>query len=331
MNLMLLPDRERRHRLQFYVLSKLGYRTRLAIAGGLILTGLALQLLLPWTHAGWVLAITVPILLVGNLLLLVRGYNLAPAHRGSAGQWEKTTRDRFRQVAELEQRIRRWDETFADVTCVTGALSLLLAAGATFVIVWMLELSEATRPWTPLFAADAVVLLLPHWLTGTRRGWRPVALRQQIEALETALQAIEHFQVPPCQLQPMFEMAGSGEKRTPVGARVFIRFPEAPEDFLGLQLQVSVNDVQGTHYPYLYAVIIARPSFGMLAGHRKDIARIGSSLTVESNRDAEVEVIVIRQPTTKTSGYHTDAAAIRRIANAAWRSVSHVLAGVATP
>jgi hypothetical protein len=220
----------------------------------------------------------------------------------------------------------------SDVTCVTGALSLLLVAGAMFAIVWMLESSEATRPWTPLFAADAVVLLLPHWITGTRRGWRPVALRQQIEALETALQTIERFQTPPCQIQPMFEMAGSGEKRTPVGARVFIRFPEAPEDFLGLQLQVAVNDVQGTHYPYLYAVIIARPSFGMLAGHHfKDIARISASLTVESNRDAEVEVIVIRQRTTKTSGYHTDAAAIRRIANAAWHSVAHVLAGIATP
>jgi hypothetical protein len=97
-----------------------------------------------------------------------------------------------------------------------------------------------------------------------------VTLRQQIEALETALHTIEHFQVPPCQVQPMFEMAGS-------------------------------------------------------------VTRLGSPLTVESNRDAEVEVIVIRQPTTKTSGYHTDAAAIRRITNAAWHSVAHVLAGVATP
>lgn len=62
-----------------------------------------------------------------------------------------------------------------------------------------------------------------------------------------ALRVIEHFSVPPCKIQPMFEMVGSGEKRTPKAARVFIRFPEAPEDFLGLQPQVSVNEVQGNH------------------------------------------------------------------------------------
>jgi hypothetical protein len=330
-NLMLLPDRERRHLLQFYVWPRLGYRTRLAVAGGLILVALAIQLLWSWSNAVPLLLITLPILLVGNLLLLVRGYNLAPAHSGSTGQWEKTTRDRFRQVPELERQIRRWDETFVDVTCVTGALCLLAAAGATFLIVLLLDSSPATQRWVPVFAADAAVLLLPYWITGTRRGWRPVSLRQQVESLEAALQVIERFPTPPCQIQPMFEMAGSGEKRTPMAARVFVRFPEAPEDFLGLQFQVAVNDVQGTHYPYLYAVIIARPGFGLLASHFKAISRIGASLTVERSKDQEVEVIVIRQKTTKTSGYHTDPSAVRRIAGIAWTSVSRVLAGIATP
>lgn len=328
---MLLPDRECRHRLQFYLLPGMGYPTRLAIAGALVLTGLAIQLLWPWTDALPVLLVTAPMLLAGNLFLLVRGYSLAPAIRSRSGQWEKTTRDRFHQVLELERKIRRWDETFVDVTCLTGAISLALLAGATLVVVWMLDSSAATRPWTLVFIVDAAVLLLPHWITGTRRGWRPVALRQQIESLEVALKVIEHFSVPPCQIQPMFELVGRAEKRTPINARVFIRFPEGPEDFLGLQLQVSVNEVQGTHYPYLYAVLIARPGFGMLDEHLKNIRRIGKTLKVESKQDDEVEVIVLRQRTTKNSGYHTDAAAVRKIANVAWNSVSYLLAGVATP
>lgn len=328
---MLLPDRECRHRLQFYVLPSLDYPTRLAVAGALILTGLAIQLLWPWTEPTIVLIVTAPLLLAGNLFLLVRGYSLAPADRSRSGQWEKTTRDRFHQVLELERKIRSWDETFVDVTCVTGALSLALLVAAVFAVFWILDASEATSPWSVVFFIDAAVLLLPHWITGTRRGWRPVALRQQIESLEVALKVIEHYSVPPCQIQPMFELIGSDEKRTPIAARVFIRFPEGPEDFLGLQLQVSVNEVQGTHYPYLYAVLIARPEFGLLDDHLDSISRIGKTLTIESKRDDDVHVIVLRQPTTKNSGYHTDAAAVRKIANVAWNSVSYLLAGIATP
>ncbi len=327
----MLPDRECRHRLQFYVLPSMVYPARLAVAGTLILFGLAIQLLWPWTEPMTVLLVTAPMLVAGNLLLLVRGYSLAPASRSRSGDWEKTTRDRFHQVLELERKIRRWDETFVDVTCMTGAISLALLTGAMLLLVWLLNLFDTTRPWATVFVVDAAVLLLPHWITGTRRAWRPVALRQQIESLEIALKVIEHYSVPPCQIQPMFELVGSDEKRTPIAARVFIRFPEGPEDFLGLQLQVSVNEVQGTHYPYLYAVLIARPNFGMLDDHLENIRRIGKTLTVESKRDADVHVIVLRQRTTKNSGYHTDAAAVRKIANVAWNGVSYLLAGVATP
>ncbi|MFV1965019.1 MAG: hypothetical protein ACC628_06320 [Pirellulaceae bacterium] len=54
------------------------------------------------------------------------------------------------------------------------------------------------------------------------------------------------------------------------------------------------------------------------------------NLTVEGTPENDVGVIVIRQHTTKTSGYHTKPKAIARIARAAWRSVAEILAGVAT-
>ena len=105
MTTQLLPDRERRHLLQFYVWPRLEYRTRLAMAGSLVLAGLALQMLWPWNDTMLMLWITVPLLLAGNLLLLVRGYNLKPQSQESTGRWEKTTRDRLRQVQSLEQKV----------------------------------------------------------------------------------------------------------------------------------------------------------------------------------------------------------------------------------
>ncbi|MFV1965020.1 MAG: hypothetical protein ACC628_06325 [Pirellulaceae bacterium] len=259
MNVTVLPDRERRHLLQFYLAPKMGYRTRLGLAAGLIATGLLLQLLWPSQERAYMVTFSV-LLLAGNAFLLVRGYNLRPRHRLSRGDWEKTTRDRFRQVRELEKKVRSWDETFADCTCVTGLVCLAALAATVAFVTFLLNSQAGTRSWAPVFAIDAAVLLLPHWVTGTRRGWKPVTLRQHIDSVEAALKAIESFSDPPCQIQPMLNMAGKGDKRVPIEARAFIRFPDGPEEFLGLQFQVSVNDVQGTKYPYLYAVIVARPS-----------------------------------------------------------------------
>ena len=87
----LLPDRERRHLLQFYFFPKWDYYVRLAWAGGLIGVGLLLQLLWMPSSSTPILLLTLPLLLVGTLLLLVRGFNLKPAGQLHEGEWEKTT------------------------------------------------------------------------------------------------------------------------------------------------------------------------------------------------------------------------------------------------
>jgi len=341
----LLPDRERRHLLQFYLFAKMDYGLRLAWAGALIGAGLVIQLLCITFEPAPVLMATLPLLLFGTIMLLARGFDLTPTHRLSGGEWEKTTRDRFREVRRLESQVQSWDEALIDVTCASGVVVfLLVGGGVAAVCFFMLQTHHSLQNEAILFAADAAVLILPHWITGTRRGWRPVALRQQLDSLETALSAIEDFEAPACQIQPMFEMTGKGKKRTPNAARAFIRFPDGPEDFLGIQFQVSLNDVQGTKYPYLYAVIIAKEPFGLLEKHLSTIRnrlqtprkhggglldflkpRESGGLTVESSREEDVDVIIIRQHTTKESGYHTDASACSRIARAAWSSSTEVL------
>jgi hypothetical protein len=340
-----LPDRDRRHLLQFYVAPKLEYRRRLAWASALILAGLGIQFLVPFESVVVMLVISVPLLLVGNSFLFVRGYNLKPAAMNKRPEWEKTTRDRFQKTRQIEQQVKRWDESFTDLTCVSGAVGLalvLMASGVIWIVIWT---QPMLRFWAPVWVADAAVLLLPHWITGTRRGWRPIALRQQIDALETALKVLEKYESPPCQIQPMFEMVGEKKQRVPRAARVFVRFPDGPDEFLGIQFQVALNNVQGTNYPYLYAVIVARPEFGLLTDYLPKVqatlesrqartatgwldrlrAKRPGKLTVESNRESEVDVIVIRQTTTKNSGYHTDGMAIARIAHAAWQGTARIL------
>ena len=343
----ILPDPERRHLLQFYVAPQMGYGTRLSVAGVLIAAAVVTQLAWPGQSAASALFFTLPLLLVGNLFLLVRGYDLQPAGVHShKTEWEKTTRDRFASVRKLEDQVKTWDETFADITCVTGVFCLFLTAGAEAPVAFLIDSVLGNREfWTLVFVADAAVLILPPWLTGTRHGWRPAALRQQIRSLETAMAVLDRFEEPPCQIQPMFEMTGKGDKRTPKNARVFVRFPDGPEDLLGLQFQVAINNVQGTKYPYLYAVIVAKNSFHLLENHGDQVRSFASGrpatessgwkrllgledagkLVVETSVEDDVDVIVLRQKTTKNSGYHTDSTAVRRIATTAWHAVAQLL------
>ena len=320
-----LPDRERRHLIQFYLLPKMGYLTRLELAGGLVVVGLALQLFWQTQEFTMMFIVTLPIVLAGNLFLLARGYNLAVEKVSVSGEWQKTTRDRFQKTRDLEKQVKKWDETAIDGTCVTGVFSFIAVALGVAGVWFLLNVILMEPHWAIVFPADAAAILLPHWFTGVRRGWKPVALRQEVDAVETALEAIEGFDEPPCQIQPMFEMGGR-EKKVPVGARAFVRFPDGPEAFLGVQFQVSLNDVQGTKFPYLYAVLVAKKGFGLLEDHLARIqAGASDELTVETSTEEDVDVVVIRQTTTKKTGYHTKDRAIRRIAGFAWDCTAEIL------
>jgi hypothetical protein len=153
-----------------------------------------------------------------------------------------------------------------------------------------------------------------------------VGLRERIDSLTVALDALGTYTSPPCQVQPMFLMAGDGEGQVPIDARVFIRFPDGPEDFLGLQLQVAINNVQGTRYPYLYAVLVARESYGLIERYHDEIHEL-TDLTVDTSRDRDegVEALVMRQPTTEDSGYHTSRSMVKIIARVGWEAAGIAL------
>jgi len=316
-----LPDRERRHLLQFHVLPRIGYRMRFLAAGLLILVGLALQVLFLDGASGVVLVGTV-LAFGGNLLLLIRGYDLRRTDSDivvGIGDWERTSISRVHEVSLLEDQISGWDENFADITSWTGVLFLIFLVLLPVGIVWAVLIDRwGGEPIANVFLLDAVILVLPHWLTGLRRKWRPVALRETVDSLVVALNALQEYEKPPSQIQPLFLMAGEGKARVPVDARAFIRFPDGPEQFLGMQIQVSINSVQGTNYPYLYAVLVAQEGFGLLDKHLRTVQEAAWDLTVEQSREQDVEVIVIRQHTTSTSGYHTGPIVCEQIARTAW-------------
>jgi hypothetical protein len=63
------------------------------------------------------------------------------------------------------------------------------------------------------------------------------------------------------------------------------------------------HEVNGTSYPYFYVVLVAKKSFGLGDAFNKFIPP--AKIIKEFKIEGDVEILVIRQATTKTSGDHT--------------------------
>lgn len=275
----------------FLVWQSLPYGIRMASSILLVLTGIALQV-----YTGSFLVGIVP-LAAGNLLLLVRGYdNRVDVKRFAPGaDWQKVDRARLEQVVALDKSIRKWDRSAVDATNVLGATLMILvvtALGAAAVL---------SSGFTRILALDALVLLVPHWFTGVRRILRFPKVVVRAEALADVLDGAAEI-AGDGELEIMMLLKGK-EVRVPDDIKFRLTFPEQEDGFLGLYGQVVINDVQGRSYPYFYVVTVARKGYGL--GAVSEGYHTPTNMTKEYDTDAEVEFVVLRQTTTKTSGYHT--------------------------
>ncbi len=80
---------------------------------------------------------------------------------------------------------------------------------------------------------------------------------------------------------------------------------------LGLYGQVVINAVQGKSYPYFYVVLVAENGSKLKRLYLHYTPPSGIISVFKSQ--AKVDVFIVRQKTSKTSGYHTKPDRIQRI------------------
>jgi hypothetical protein len=289
-------------------------RLRLLAAGSLFFLGLAAWCLgsWPWTVAG------LGLLVAGHLPLWVRTQTTAPG--GATPQhedvWAPVEDDWLKRVLDLEKRGARWDTTPWDVSNGIGFLSLvgflLLLAIVAFL------LGAVSGPDALLrVAAAAPLLFVPLWLNGMRTTWNPSELRKKGEALAVARVAIEEAAGKDLDLVPLLALREGRRGHYPVDARLMARPAREDESgFLGVQVQVAMNNVQGTDYPYLYAVILGKGGFCFPTGPGRQRLH-GLDLVLEPGQSEGVRYLVVRQHADRAGGWHTEPEHIRRIVGAA--------------
>ena len=299
-----LPDPQRRGEIAFELAKSLPYNRRLVIIAVLLAVGFVLQATVD-------LVVGAALLLAATLFAIVKGFSNVPEGFHGPAEWRGGTREQLANILKIARKSREWDQSGLDITCGTGALALVVAAMAGFGVAAALALNG--HEWlATAWALDASVLLLPHWVTGVRRILTndPLTVKARLLLMIAALWERDRQEGELLCPQMLVRRGPKGEM--PCDAKLVLRLEKLGDAFLGMQMQVTLNRVQGHDYPYLYCVLVARTSLRM-----PDLLKCSPprTLVVEAKRrDADqMDILVIRQKTTKTSGYHTDDSACRAI------------------
>lgn len=277
--------------LVFKLWPNLGYRRRMQISFGLIILGFITQWLTGMAFPG------VLVLLAGNALLLVTGYHnkVEFGSYNPAAQWQKTTLVQLDELVELEKKIKRWDRSTMDVSNPLGLVVFVVLLLLFFF--WISNSHGSSR----IIAIDAAALLLPHWLTGFRRMLRLPGLMVKVDTLKDLLGS-KTSGSGEYQPELLVLLKGTDEK-LPDDVKFKIMPNEPMEKFLGLYGQVVINAVQGKSYPYFYVVLVAEK--GSELNNLYQNYTPPSGIISEFKSQKNVDVFILRQKTSKTSGYHT--------------------------
>ncbi|HBP21921.1 MAG TPA: hypothetical protein DEA08_29570 [Planctomycetes bacterium] len=307
--------------LQFSWFKSLPYAKRLWLMAGFAAAGLAIQAytLVPWYG--------LPLLLATVVLGWVVGFDNRLDRRGLKvdSAWEDVPYERVRELEELHDRMHRWDVSPFDLSNGLGLFTFLLLAGAT-VFLAMEGDDHGGEQVALIVAVDVVLLLGSQWLSGMRTLFTQPDLMIKVDHFRKALGYVKSEAEALGVLRAQLLMSGKGEERSPGDLKVSLQVTDAPEGFLGVQAQVVLNRVQGTPFPYLYAVVVARPGLNVNQIARELDGQLPKGVILESKRQDGVEIAIVRQQTTRTSGYHTKPAASGRILRKAFSIARETIA-----
>jgi len=274
----------------YAVFDKVSPGLRGAVSAGLIVLAFAVQ---TSAKSFW---FGVPFLLACIVLNWVRSVS-TKAEPATEKKWEEVTGERVQRVLLQARQIKKFSTGGKSIGCLIG-----LAFGV--VIFLNVIVSNSRLPFiATLVIYDTLILIGGLVISGQKSAWMPSGLDLKSETILRLVESPILRGDPVVKAIPLLEVGKTAKGDFPSDIRLKVKFEGAPEDFLGIQGQLSINSVKGANYPYFYCVIVAKKPFQLLS-------KVGNpafnNLVIESEEPADVDVVIVRQKTSKTSGYHTD-------------------------
>jgi hypothetical protein len=213
--------------------------------------------------------------------------------------WQEVTPNKIDDVVIQCNQVKRFRSS--NTGCIVVVVLLIFGLSFSAPVVF------ALLPSVPfaLIATivNALILFSVLGLSGRKSAWMPHALDIKAQIVQRMLVSPVLKTDPGVIPVPYIEVGEEGTGTFPNDVRFLVKFKDASDDLIGMQGQISINAVKGRPYPYFYVVIIAKHAFNLFERCKRAEP---DKLAIEHKRTGEVDVVVIRQRTTKTSGYHTD-------------------------
>ena len=307
------PAPEERDSIRFYFAKGLAYQTRRNLILGCLLAGLILQIILVKVLPGLIF------LVIAVLLGLVKGFDSRVRLKNFKNDetWTEVSIEKLREIEAVRRKSLAWDRDALDISNARGCLTLLVLTLFGLLLCFLAGVLSADKNVSIILLVDFLVLVIPFYITGVRWALKQGNLAIKVKLLLTLHAYFEQRKIESESFVPMMLLAREKDGKTvPVDVKFQIRYKRLPrEQFYGLQSTVNINLVQGTSYAYFYCVLVAKSGFGL--GKYKTGIKESGCVMCEYQQQADAEVLVIRHPTSKQSGYFTDDGACREILSAA--------------
>lgn len=281
-----------------FIVPKLAFPARTLVFAGFAAGGLALQVLIP---GGFGFLPGVLLMIPALVFMGARNFRNKPMDVGQE-DWQPASVREFDRIKSNLQLTREKGYSVIYRTGFGWFIAVVLVAAALVLVSMGFRLGA-------LVCADALVLLIPFLFTGNVSLWTPQELAFRMRVFEPIL-STETAEGGEIIITPYLKLDKNSQgQQIPEDIRLMVEPRRKPADFLGVQLQVAVNNGPNGNVPYMYAVFLCKgkgTTYKALAAARFD------DYVHEPGGDKEYGYVVVRQETSGT-GYATTDADVRQL------------------
>jgi hypothetical protein len=216
----------------------------------------------------------------------------------------------------MNNKLRKWDLSLFEITSWPGVLIFILLIILSLIM--MITGAEASDLYRIFLGGNILLLIVPHFFFGLKLN--SYALNVVLYAKE-CLKAEGLLKSVKPDAEAGFMVLTVVDSKTgkpfPKEVKMNIKYPGKPDKMLGFYGQLSINMVKSAPYPYFYVVLVFKENSGLKSRHNRFIP--SEKVVCEYSTGKDVEILVIRQMTTKTSGYFTNEKSVTGLFSEAFR------------